>query len=249
LKPVFIGTKSHDYLLDHGTHVLMMSATILNTSVFCNALGISRKHVAAYRMANRFPVKSRPIYYRPAAKIVGGKSKMGNWGPKLVKTVDEIVGEHIGRRGIVHTHNFAIAEMLMKQCKFRSRFLFQRDFRNKDIMLKKHTESVDTVIVAPAMHEGLDLVDDLSRFQIICKVPWPNLYEDKQLARRVELDRKYYLWLTALKLVQSSGRSVRSMTDWADTFVLDEVFRRFLDDAADMIPSWFREAVIFGDKP
>jgi Rad3-related DNA helicase len=89
----------------------------------------------------------------------------------------------------------------------------------------------------------LDLVGELSRLQIICKVPWPNFYEDKQLARRVELDRRYLTWLTALKTCQSYGRSVRSETDWAHTYVLDEVFVSFLDDAKTMLPNWFKEAV------
>ena len=244
LKPVFVKSKSHERLLAYGGYILFMSATILNTPVFCSSLDIPRSKAASYRMANRFPIENRQIFYRPAAKIVGGKKKMPDWAPKLTKVVDEIVGENHGKRGIIHTHNFAIAEWLMTKSLFKHRFLFQRQFRTKDDMLGKHKRSTDSVLVAPAMHEGLDLVDDLSRFQIICKVPWPNLYEDLQLARRVELDRDYYLWLTALKLVQSSGRSVRSIDDWAKTYVLDEVFVRFLSDARNMIPSWFQEAVV-----
>jgi Rad3-related DNA helicase len=93
------------------------------------------------------------------------------------------------------------------------------------------------------MHEGLDLVGDLSRVQLICKIPWPNFFENKQLARRVELDRRYLIWITALKLLQSSGRSVRSETDWAHTYVLDGGFEDFIQDAGSMIPKWFLEAI------
>jgi len=245
LKPVFVKEKSHDILLDHGAKLLMMSATILDVGIFCSSLGIDRKDVAAYRMANRFPVENRPIYMRSVGKITGGPSKMPQWGPKIVEETDKILDEHHDDRGIIHTHNFAIANMLMQKSKHKSRLMFQGNFKTKDVMLRKHATSSAGVIVAPAMHEGLDLVDDLSRFQIICKVPWPNLYDDKQLARRVEVDRDYYVWLTALKLVQSAGRSVRSVEDWANTYVLDEVFRRFMRDASRMIPGWFKEAVIF----
>ena len=221
----------------------MMSATILDVNILCSSLGIGRKEVAAHRMSNRFPVENRPIYLRGVDRIVGGPSKMPKWGPKIVKGVDEILDEHHSDRGIIHTHNFAIANMLMQQSKHKDRLMFQKNYKTKDQMLRKHATSDGGVIVAPAMHEGLDLAGDLSRFQIICKVPWPNLHDDKQLARRVEVDRSYYLWLTALKLVQSAGRSVRSMDDWAKTYVLDEVFRKFLKDARKMIPGWFKEAV------
>ena len=114
-------------------------------------------------------------------------------------------------------------------------------------MLDTHANRENSVIVAPAMHEGLDLFGDLSRIQIICKVPWPNFKDNKQLTRRMELDRYYYLWLTALKLIQSSGRSIRSDTDWAHTYVLDEVFDSFMEQAHAMIPIWFKEAVTYGE--
>jgi Rad3-related DNA helicase len=246
LKPIFVHSKSHKLLFDHGQKVLMMSATILEVDIFCSSLGIPRDQVAAYRMKNRFPLENRPIYVRSAGRIVGGAAKMPEWAPKLVAKTDEILDKYKHDRGIIHTHNFAIANMLMEKSRHNARFLYQRNFPTKDALLAEHSNSDNTVIVAPAMHEGLDLYNDLSRIQIICKVPWPNFVDNKQLARRLELDRRYYLWLTALKLIQSSGRSIRSESDWAHTYVLDEVFNGFIQDARSMIPSWFKDAVEFG---
>lgn len=245
LKPVYAHSKSHPYILNYGRRVLMMSATILDVGVFCESLGIARSKTAAFRMKNRFPVTNRPIIRRSAGSLAGGKSKMPKWGPKLVEQVDKIVGkDHPDDRGIIHTHNFAIADLLMKQSKHRHRYLFQNNFRSKEVMLEAHANTPGSVIVAPAMHEGLDLVDELSRFQVICKIPWANFFDDKQLARRVELDTRYYVWLTALKLVQSYGRSVRSETDFAKTYVIDGGFDDFLQRAGGMIPKWFREAIV-----
>ena len=97
--------------------------------------------------------------------------------------------------------------------------------------------------VAPAMHEGLDLIDDSSRFQIICKVPYPNQNDNPQLKERVDLSWNYYVWLTALKLVQSYGRSVRHDKDWASTYIVDSDFARFAEMAIDILPDWFLEAI------
>ncbi|MCK9558275.1 MAG: hypothetical protein M0R50_09585, partial [Candidatus Cloacimonetes bacterium] len=166
---------------------------------------------------------------------------------KLVQRTDEILDKYQHDRGIIHTHNFSIANLLMTKSRHSCRFLYQRNFATKEQMLEKHSESENTIIVAPAMHEGLDLYGDLSRVQIICKVPWPNFIENKQLARRLEIDRRYYLWLTALKLIQSAGRSIRSENDWAHTYVLDEVFNSFMSDAGSMIPTWFKDAVKYGE--
>jgi Rad3-related DNA helicase len=248
LKPIYVHSKAHKLLFDYGKNVLLMSATILEVDIFCSSLGIPRSQVAAYRMKNRFPVKNRPIYMHSAGRITGGNGRMNEWGPKIVARTDEILDKYKHDRGIIHTHNFAIANLLMAKSRHSCRFLYQRNFPTKEAMLKVHGESDNSVIVAPAMHEGLDLYGDLSRLQIICKVPWPNFVDNKQLARRLELDRRYYLWLTALKLIQSSGRSIRSENDWAHTYVLDEVFTSFLRDARTMIPSWFKDSVEYGES-
>jgi Rad3-related DNA helicase len=247
LKPVFAQQFAQQLLFKFSNCVLMMSATVLDVNVMCRSLGIDRKDVAAYRVKNRFPKENRPIHLQTVAKMTGGKSRMGEWGPPLVEAVNRIVKDHKGQKGIIHTHNFAIMDYLIRRCDpdAKRRFLDQRKFGgNKKAMLAKHGTTRDTILIAPAMHEGIDLIDDLSRFQIICKVPYANCFDDEQLARRVEVDRSYYTWLTALKLIQSYGRSVRSNTDYAKTYILDESIYKFMKDADKMLPVWFKEAII-----
>ena len=247
LKPVFANKFAHGLLFKYARKVVMMSATVLDVNVLCGSLGIERDHVAAYRVKNRFPKSNRPIYLDTVAKMTGGKSRMHEWGPPLLNAVNKIVKKHKGQKGIIHTHNFAIMDYILRSAddSVKSRLLDQRNFTDKKQMIKYHSESdQDTVLIAPAMHEGVDLIGDLSRFQIICKVPYPNCFDDKQLARRVEVDRKYYTWLTALKLVQSYGRSIRSPEDQADTYILDESIHRFMRDCGKMLPSWFVEALV-----
>lgn len=246
LKPVYAIDFAEKLLFKYGKRILIMSATILDIDVMCKSLGLDKSTVASYRMKNRFPVDNRPIYLTPAARMSGGKNKMHEWAPKLVSKVNEICDKYKNVRGIVHTHNFAILNAILDTCKpqIRRRFITQNDYPDKSELLQAHAIKSDSIILAPAMHEGIDLKDDLSRFQIICKVPYANFYENKQLARRVELDPKYYTWLTALKLVQSYGRSIRSESDYADTFIIDEMIYKFIKDAKSMLPSWFLEAII-----
>jgi Rad3-related DNA helicase len=246
IRPVFATAFANKLLFKYADRILLMSATVLDVNVVCRSLGLDKSQIAAKRLRNRFPVKNRPIYLRTVAKMTGGKSAMHKWAPQLVDGVNDIMDKHEGEKGIIHTHNFAIMEYLMNYCNSdaKNRFLCQRDFFNKTKMLEEHGRLDDSVIIAPAMHEGVDLVDDMSRFQIICKVPFANFFDNQQLARRVEIDRRYYIWLTALKLVQMYGRSIRSQDDHAMTYVLDESIYRFLDDAKNMLPIWFKEAII-----
>lgn len=245
LKPVFADSFVQPLIFRYAKRVLMMSATVLDVGVVAKSLGIDRNHIAAYRMKNRFPVKNRPIYLETVGKMTGGKHKMHEWAPAMVKKIDEILLRYPNDRGIIHTHNFTIMDFILKHgsSATQKRLMNQNDFSDKNELLKEHAKTFGAVIIAPAMHEGVDLKDDLSRFQIICKVPFANCFDDKQLARRVEVDRKYYTWITALKLIQSYGRSIRSENDYADTYILDGSIHKFLLDAKQMIPAWFTEAI------
>tara|TARA_R100001244_G_scaffold25113_2_gene25443 strand:- start:98766 stop:100430 length:1665 start_codon:yes stop_codon:yes gene_type:complete len=244
LKPIYVDKHAHRYLFGHGEQTLMMSATILKAKVIYDSLGIDPKNAYAYRMKNRFPLKNRPIYFQPSGSM-SYKNKDTTL-PKLLKDIEKIASEYPGKKGIIHTHNFSICNYILENGsqELKERILFQKEFNNKDEMLKTHADSDDTIIMAPAMHEGLDLKGDLGRFQIICKVPYPSFQENEQLRIRMDVNKDYYPWLTALKLVQSYGRCIRSETDWADTFVLDADFEDFQRRSHKLLPKWFREAVV-----
>ncbi|MFZ0510949.1 MAG: helicase C-terminal domain-containing protein, partial [Candidatus Nitrosopolaris sp.] len=89
---------------------------------------------------------------------------------------------------------------------------------------------------------GLDLKDDLSRFQIITKVSYPNL-GDRWISEITRLNQQWYNWQTALRLVQGYGRSIRSKGDWAKTYVLDSGFGSFVWRNRDILPDWFIQAI------
>jgi ATP-dependent DNA helicase DinG len=245
IKPIFVDAQAQRYLFNFGGKVLMMSATVFMPQVLYDSLGIDPNDAFAYRMSNRFPLKNRPIYFTPAGSM-SFKNKQETM-PKLSTQIEEIATKHKDHKGIIHTHNFEIAKYIIDNSsrKLKPRILFQEDFNDKDEMLKEHASRKNSIIVAPAMHEGLDLKGDLSRFQIICKIPYPSFAENDQLKIRMQISQDYYDWLTALKLVQSYGRSIRSDDDWADTYILDADFSMFRSRAGKkLLPKWFTDAII-----
>jgi len=241
LKPLFIRKYANELLFSKADKILLMSATILSHRTMVDALGLDENEVASYKMPSVFPVENRPIYFEPCGSL-SYKNKVRTY-PRLVETVDRICEKYPDNKGIIHTHNFEIANLLIDACDSSDRFLFQKDFVSKDEMLEEHSQYENSVIIAPAMHEGLNLTDNDSRFQIICKVPYPNQNANPQLKKRVEISWNYYVWLTALKICQSYGRSVRHDKDWAHTYIVDEDFGRFFSMAANILPEWFLEAI------
>jgi ATP-dependent DNA helicase DinG len=90
----------------------------------------------------------------------------------------------------------------------------------RDEVIAGHVNSTKpTVLISPSLYTGLDLKDDLSRFQIITKVPYPDL-GDRWIDEKRKINGQWYTWQTALRLVQGYGRSVRSKEDYAVTGLL-----------------------------
>ena len=83
-----------------------------------------------------------------------------------------------------------------------------------------------TVLLSPSMTEGIDLKGDLSRFQVICKVPYPWL-GDPIVKKRMHKFPNWYSLKTAMTIVQAVGRSVRNSEDTAITYILDSDWSRF----------------------
>lgn len=245
-RPLYAKDFAQDLLFKHAERLCFMSATILDIAVWARNLGLSMDEVELVQTPCDFPVENRPIYKEYCGNMgfkyfTAAQNPKDPTQPKFVRKVVEILDRHAGQRGIVHCHSFELSKILADSVR-TDRFLFQNDFRSKEAMLAEHASRTDSVIVAPAMHEGLDLKGDLSRFQIIAKMPWPNM-KDRVIKMRMDRDNAWYAWLCALKIVQSYGRSVRSRDDWATTYLLDAGFEAFLWKNRAMLPNWFHEAL------
>ena len=92
------------------------------------------------------------------------------------------------------------------------------------------------------MTEGVDLVDDASRFQIICKVPYPYL-GDKLVKKRMNKWSWWYPLQTAKTIVQATGRSIRNENDHAVTYILDSDWDRFFQRNRSLFPKSFKECI------
>jgi Rad3-related DNA helicase len=118
----------------------------------------------------------------------------------------------------------------------------RQEAAEKDGALEKFYRSNDGVFVSPSSHEGLDLFDDRSRFQIIGKIPFASK-GDKRVRQRMETDRGWYNLHTSQKLIQAFGRSIRSDTDYAATYIFDKHWERFYQQARGFFPRYIQEAI------
>jgi len=245
-RPLYAKDFAEDLLFQHADRVLFMSATILDAQVWAANLGIKSSDLEHVQTPCDFPVENRPVFLEYAGNLgfkyfTPEQNPSNPTKPKFINKIKQIMARHHGQRGIIHCHSFELSKVLKYEVG-DSRFLFQDDFKgDKDAMLAAHAKRADSVLVAPAMHEGFDLKDDLARFAVIAKVPWPSMM-DKVIKERMNLDNRWYAWLCSLKICQSLGRGVRSKTDWCFSYIIDQGFDGFLARNGSMIPRYIKDA-------
>ena len=195
-------------------------------------------------MPSEFPIENRPIYTMNTAHLNYTNLKIDRIHRKIAASIDKIMDYHSNEKGVIHTTSYS-------QVNFIKSLLSDKNLRRltitdpeipRDEIIAKHYRSNNSVLISPSVHTGLDLKGELSRFQILVKVPYPSL-GDRWIKKKQTLDGgKWYRWQTVLKTVQAYGRSVRSKDDWAKTYLLDSSFDNFI--RTNKFPGWFLEAIM-----
>jgi ATP-dependent DNA helicase DinG len=232
-------------IFNKGSVSLLMSATILSKDNLCNAIGLKADKVKFIKIEeSEFPVKNRPIYLMNVAWL--NAKTMEQSLPNIVKVVDNLLSVHRKDKGIIHTTSYSQLQYIKNNISKDnlSRLIETNPKLDRNEMILKHCQSPKpTVLISPSMFLGVDLKDDLSRFQIIVKVPYPDL-TDKKISVLKQRNPKWYEWNTVLRLIQAYGRSIRNSEDYANTYILDSSVSFLLRNGRDMIPKWFSEAII-----
>jgi ATP-dependent DNA helicase DinG len=239
-KPIDIAPYADEMLYSYGDSVIMMSATILDKAAFLECVGIKEEEAAFISLESPFPVENKPIIYSGIGKM--NSSNISDTLPRMVDAVKAILAQHKGDKGIIHCHSYKVAHFLKNN--IRSSRILIHGSDNRDQILEKHMKSKKpTVLISPSMSEGIDLKGDLSRFQIICKVPYPYL-GDKLIRKKMNKWKWWYSLQTAKTIVQSVGRSVRSKDDSAVTYILDSDFDTFYSRNKQFFPDDFKKSMI-----
>jgi ATP-dependent DNA helicase DinG len=244
LTPLSVSNYFND-ILSMGAVTLFMSATILNKNYLCKVIGLKPDQVQFIRVEqSEFPVKNRPIYLMNVAWL--NAKTIGQSLPSIANAVNNIMNIHKNEKGIIHTTSYSQLQFIKDNISKENiaRLIETGPMFDRNEILEKHSQTTKpTVLISPSLYLGVDLKDYLSRFQIIVKVPYPDLTDRKILAMK-ERDPNWYNWNTILRLVQAYGRSIRSKDDFANTYILDSSISYLIRNAKEMLPKWFSDAII-----
>jgi ATP-dependent DNA helicase DinG len=230
-------------LFETGETVLLMSATVFSEELLCKTLGIPQEKAQFVKVAeSTFPVENRRIYAMDVVHL--NRATMDASLESVARAVDAIMDRHAGERGVVHTTSYHQARYIIEHVseRNRARLVTTEGSTARSELLQTHGATGASVLISPSLYQGVDLKDDLARFQVIVKVPYSDL-SDRRTQVKMQRDRGWYDWQTALRLVQTYGRSVRSETDSAVTYVLDSNFQNFVKGHRELFPTYFLEAL------
>jgi ATP-dependent DNA helicase DinG len=246
IKPMTARLFAEPILFSKASKILIMSATILDFKTFMRNLGIEESNAEILAVDSEFPVENRPIFF----KEVGDMSfkNIKKTLPLMAEEVGNLMTRYTTKKGIVFTQSYSTNRYMVDYVgttSHNNRVLTHSSEvkGSREALIETHKAStIPTVIFSPSMTEGLDLKEDLGRFGILVKVPYPAL--DPYVRARMQKDPDWYTWLTALKMVQASGRIVRSKTDRGHIWILDSGFRTFLNRARRILPRWWLESIV-----
>ena len=226
--------KLSNHLFKYADKVILMSATIIDPTNFCKSLGIDKfKYVEA---DSSFNPERAPIFCNTKVKLNYHNLKRSL--PKVVDQIKQICEFHKNDKGIIHTHNNTITSFLSNKLA-NERFLIREPgIRNEEI-LQEHLESDNpTVLISPSMSNGVDLKDDLARFQIIVKAPYLPT-KDKRIEKLMKDDFNWYMNKMLCSVIQSCGRGVRSKEDYCTTYILDGAIVESVVNNKHKLPKYF----------
>jgi ATP-dependent DNA helicase DinG len=229
VKPIFVSEMFE--ALHNADHNLLMSATVSEGYIKRTmTLPGTTKHI---KLEPSFsPASKKVVFYKPQALNYTTMKDAGTVS-RLCASVKEIVEHHtgLGERGIILAPSFSVVEEVVSALRLKKGldlriFGHIRGDKLADLLEDfKDYQDGPAVLVTPSGFEGLDLPGDLSRYQVIVKAPFASL-GDKRIKHIADTFPDIFALTALMKIVQGAGRSVRSSTDYATTYILDTAAQR-----------------------
>ena len=241
VQPVWSEKYLYEVVFKHYDHIIFMSGTILDKNMFAYLNGLEESLCSYFNIKSPFPVKNRPIYFAKGVGKMTFENKKETWEKQKI-ILDKIINKYSTSKGIIHTTNYEISNWIKEYYKGNDRLLFHTSDDRDKVLYEHLTSTKPTILVSPSMMTGVDLKDDLSRFQVIMKVPYGNLKSEK-IKKRLKDNKEWYAWDSCSNLIQMTGRSIRSMDDYCDTFILDDSLSNLLKYNHKYLPEYFTEAI------
>jgi hypothetical protein len=199
--------------------LVLMSATIYPDDLY--DLGLETRRVAYISVGSPIPPAQRPVLYSPAANP--SFANRADAVPRLVAGIQAVAAQHPGQRGLVHAPYSLAAALAEAGLDADPRYVFHTPATAGAQYHRWLRAGGDQILVCSGMSEGLDLVDDLARFQIVTKIGYQSKADPAVLAK-LAIRPEWYAAAAVRELEQTVGRVCRGPEDFGVTYILTSEF-------------------------
>lgn len=238
-----------DIVFTAGQNFILMSATILDSFQFEKNVGLHKYReegkVAFIRMGSVFDASKRPVIIRKGPDLTYKNADYGM--TQLPKYIKEILDAHPNEKGVIHAVTYKIAQALEKT--FPDRVITHSSSTRREVIETFKRSTQPLVLVSPSVDRGEDFPDDICRFIVIVKTPYPSLGDQRIKRRLYHKDgQRWYTLKTVSKIVQMTGRGMRHEEDYCISYILDPAFKKLFLSNQSLFPQWWKDALIWKEK-
>lgn len=242
-KPILVDKFLQRKVWSQSNKIILSSATIPfrdNIHAWLKRIGLEEMKYEFYSVPMSFPLWNRQIITSCMGGKMTRKEENKNWEGN-VNIIKEIIKKHDGERGVIHTQSYKRARRLYYELNASNTFLHDKGELEGDL-IEEWIKTNKMVLISPSIKEGVDLKGELCRFQILLKVPYPNIKDSRvEYLLNKKKDWKWYNNEAIKYIVQMYGRAVRSSNDYAKFYIIDGSFNNLSRKG---FPQWFLDAIV-----
>lgn len=236
IKIIDARVSSINSLFSKSDKFLHMSGTICGYEYHISKLGINKDEAKFIKIDNHIPENNRTIRALGNFRIRGNDY---NSNQKAIVYVDRILDHYYNQHGFIFCPSYEMCETYYKYSSHQKRLRLPSNTEEAFEILSKDD---DSVVISPALIEGIDLKGDMCRFQIIPRIPYLYLGDDI-VKIKLQTEPEFYYRTTIMKLVQICGRGIRGVDDYCDTYIFDQTFKSLITRNNEYVPDWFEKAI------
>lgn len=215
----------------------LLSGTLTPKAVELAGANLAGQH-AYWELPSSFPPDRNPLIHVPTMRM---DYKTANAGPQYwVSRVDALINDRLDRKGIIQVTSYELLKAIIAMSQHGKRIIYHHDSRDQKRAVEQFRRAgPGAVLLSPSVSTGLDFPDDLCRYQIIPRIPYPPTKGSAVMERRRDEDRDYQNHVMCQKLIQMCGRGGRSADDWCENLVIDDRIEWMFAKMRDLMPKYF----------
>jgi Rad3-related DNA helicase len=201
-------------------------------------LGLGPEDYDFLDMPSVFPIENSPKIHVSTIRLnrtTSDKELVNVW----VKKIDNIIDSRLDRKGIIHVTSYRYAKMIVEYSRHRNLMFVSTGARkNKELVELFKRAKAPAILVGPAFTTGYDFPDEQCQYQIIGKLPFPNI-GDTFLQEKAKHDYFLIPYKVAQTLVQATGRGTRHEKDKCENIIIDDCVVDFVARHRQFFPKWW----------